>query len=67
MTWITNKWAQAGALILLIVSYLAFRDKRVRDDVTDKAKAQDNEKANDVRRRVDAIERMSDDDIEYRD
>lgn len=67
MIWLTNKWAQIGGLVVFVISYLMIRDKRTRDKLNAKNEANDNEKANYVRRRVGAIKRVRDDRIEYRD
>jgi len=67
MIWLTNKWAQFGGLIVAFLTWLAVRDYKRDKDRDQKAKAQDHEKANHIRRRVDAIERVRDDRIKFRD
>jgi hypothetical protein len=67
MIWLTNKWAQIGALVVMVMSYLAVRDAKRDKAREQKAKAQDNEKANHIRRRVDAIGELHDNAIKYRD
>ena len=67
MIWLTNKWAQIGALIVAFVAWLAVHDRKIARDIRLKNEAKDNEKANYVRRRVDAIRELHDSDIKYRD
>lgn len=61
---------QIGAVMVAILAIITFGQIQKRKgaaDEHDKQERADNENANNIRDRVDAVDSVSDDDIKYRD